>query len=216
MLPEMLGQHYLGVQATYWFDTGADLSVLSESEAKHFGLRILAVPVKLGGLAGAQTDSRVAVADELSIGSIRLRQVAFLVLSDDQPPFNQSPPGEGGLIGIPVLLALQRFAWGADRRFAINSKASPKNLPHADLCFDGHHPVARIQFENRSLAFTLDTGATNTDLYPPFAATFPEFIRAAAQIGSHKTEGVGGARNMDAPRLYRRCISASVGSPSGS
>lgn len=190
-----------GVQATYWFDTGADVSVLSESEAQRFGLRVLAVPIKLGGLAGAQTDSRVAVADELSIGSIRLRHVAFLVLPDDQPPFNQSRPGEGGLVGVPVLLALQRFSWGADRRFAINSKRSRKALPHADLCFDGHHPVARIQFENRSLAFTLDTGATNTDLYPPFAARFPESIRATAKTGSHKTEGVGGARNTDAAIL---------------
>jgi len=42
-----------------------------------------------------------------------------------------------------------------------------------DLCFDGHHPVAQIQFEGRSLVLTLDTGATNSDLYPPFAAAFP-------------------------------------------
>src|SRR5208282_2514017 len=163
-----------GVPATYWFDTGADVSVLSESEAKRFGLRVMAVSIKLGGLTGAQTDSRVAVAGELSIGSIRLRNVAFLVLPDDQPPFNQSRPGEGGLVGIPVLLALQRFAWGADGRFAIGPKASYKRLPHTDLCFDGHHPVVWIQFENRKLTFTLDTGATKTDLYPPFAAAFPE------------------------------------------
>jgi predicted aspartyl protease len=190
-----------GVQATYWFDTGADVSVLSESEAKRFGMRVMAVPIKLGGLTGAQTDSRVAVADELSIGSIRLRHVAFLVLPDDQPPFNQSRPGEGGLVGVPVLLALQRFDWGAGRRFAIGPKASYKRLPHADLSFDGHHPVVRIQFEDRKLTFTLDTGATNTDLYPPFAAAFPEFIRAAAKTDSYKMEGVGGARNLDAATL---------------
>ena len=190
-----------GVRATYWFDTGADVSVMSESEAKRFGLRVLAVPIRLGGLTGAQTDSRVAVAEELSIGSIQLRHVTFLVLPDDQPPFNQSRPGEGGLVGIPVLLALQRFAWGPDSRFAVSSKASNQGVPHADLCFDGHHPVVRIQFENRSLTFTLDTGATNTDLYPPFAAAFPGFIRAANKTDSYKMEGVGGARNMEAAIL---------------
>jgi len=190
-----------GVQATYWFDTGADVSVLSESEAKHFGLRVLAVPIKVGGVTGAQADFRVAVADDLSIGSIRLRQVAFLVFSDDQPPFNQSPPGSRGLLGIPVLLALQRFVWGADRKFEIGSKSSIQSAPHADLCFDGHHPVAQMQFENRRLALTLDTGATNTDLYPPFAAAFPDLIRTAAKTDSYKTEGVGGAKNMDAATL---------------
>ena len=177
------------------------MSVLSESEAKHFGLRVLAVPIKVGGVTGAQADSRVAVADHLSIGSIRLRHVAFLVFSDDQPPFNQSPPGSRGLVGIPVLLALQRFVWGADRKFEIGSKSSIQSAPHADLCFDGHHPVAQMQFENRRLALTLDTGATNTDLYPPFAAAFPDLIRTAAKTDSYRTEGVGGAKNMDAATL---------------
>ncbi len=190
-----------GNQATYWFDTGADLSVLSESEAKRFGMRILAVPINVGGLAGGQTDSRVAVADELSIGSIRLRNVAFLVFSDDQPPFSQSPPGSRGLIGIPVLLALQRFVWGPDRKFEIGSKSSNRFMPHADLCFDGHHPVVQIQFQDRRLALTLDTGATNTDLYPPFAAAFPELIRTSPKTESYKVEGVGGVKNMDAAVL---------------
>jgi predicted aspartyl protease len=190
-----------GVQAKYWFDTGADVSVLSESEAKHFGMKVLAVPIKVGGVTGAQADSRVAVADELSIGSIRLRHVAFLVFPDDQPPFSHSPPGSRGLIGIPVLLALQRFTWGQDGKFEIEPKSSSQSLAHSDLCFDGHKPVAQIQFGNRSLALTLDTGATNTDLHPPFAATFPNLIRSAPKTNSYQTEGMGGAKAMDAATL---------------
>jgi Aspartyl protease len=106
-----------GVQVRCWFDTGADASVLTESEAMRFGLRVLGTPIKVGGVTGALSDSRVAVADELSIGSIWLRHVVFRVLSDGQPPFDQLPPGSRGLIGIPVLLALQRFVWGADGEF---------------------------------------------------------------------------------------------------
>jgi tetratricopeptide (TPR) repeat protein len=196
-----------GVQATYWFDTGANVSALSEREAKRFGLKVLAAPLKVGGVTGAMTDSKVAVADEFSIGSVRLKHVAFLVLPDDQPPFNQSPPGEGGLIGIPVLLALQRFVWGADFKFEIGAKSGDKNVAHAELCFDGNHPVARIRFQDRSLAFTLDTGATNTDLYPPFAAAFPELIRAAVKTDSYKMEGVGGIKNLDAAVLSSAAFS---------
>jgi tetratricopeptide (TPR) repeat protein len=190
-----------GVRATFWFDTGANLSALSESEAKRFGLKIVAAPIKIGDVTGTKFDSRVAVADEVSVGSIRLRHVAFLVLSDQQPPFNQSPPDERGLIGLPVILAWQRFVWGADRKFEIGSKSSNKTVPHADLCFDGQHPIAQVQYEDRSLAFTLDTGATNTDLYPPFAAMFPELIRTVAKTDSYKMEGAGGAKNMDAAVL---------------
>jgi hypothetical protein len=186
------------VKSTYWFDTGADISVLTESEAQRFGLRVLAAAIKEGDVTGTKLDSRIAVADELSIGSIRLKNVAFLVVSDEQPPFSQLPLGSRGLIGMPVLFALQRFVWRADRKFEIGSKSLDKHVPHADLCFDGHHPIAQIRFENRSLAFTLDTGATNTDLYPPFAATFPELIRDAPKSESYKMEGVGGSKNMDA------------------
>jgi len=190
-----------GLKATYWFDTGAELSILSESEAKRFGLRVQAVPTKMGVSTGAMIDFQLAVADEVSIGSFRLRDVAFLVFPDDQPPFNEGTPGSRGLVGLPVLLAFQRFAWRADRKFEIVSKSLSRSLAHADLCFDGKTPVTQIQYENRSLAFTLDTGATNTDLNPPFAAAFPELIRTAAKTDSYKMEGVGSIKYLDAAIL---------------
>lgn len=190
-----------GVQGTYWFDTGANLSILSDSDAKRFGLAMRAVSTKMGVSTGEKVDMRVAVADELAIGSVRLKHVAFLVASDDQPPFNEAPPGSRGLIGIPVLLAFQRFVWGADKKFEIGSKSSSTHAPHSDLCFDGLYPIAQIQFEKRSLAFVLDTGATNTDLYPPFATAFPELISTAAKTDSYKMEGVGSLRYMDAATL---------------
>ena len=190
-----------GVHATYWFDTGAELSVLSESEAKRFGLRVHPASVQVGDLNGTQVSTRIAVADELSIGSIRIRHVAFLVLPDNQPPFSEQSPGSRGLIGIPVLLAFESFVWGADKSFEIRSKSSHKRVPHADLCFDGNHPLVQVAYENRPLAFALDTGATNTDLYPPFASAFPELIRSASKTDSYKMEGVGGAKYMEAATL---------------
>ena len=97
-----------------------------------------------------------------------------------------------------MLLALQKFFWGADKIFAIGPKSSNKTVSHADLCFDGQHPVAQVQYDGRRLAFTLDTGATNTDLYPPFAAMFPELMRGAAKTDSYKMEGAGGTKILDA------------------
>src|ERR1700721_2186079 len=67
----------------------------------------------------------------------------------------------------------------------------------AFFCFYEHSPIVQIQFDNRNLALTLDTGATNTDLYPPFAALFPELIRTASKTESYKMEGEGGAKNMN-------------------
>lgn len=189
-----------GVHATYWFDTGAELSVLTESEAKRFGLQILPASVQIGDVNGTKSNTRIAVADKLSIGSIQMRHVAFLVYPD-QPPFTDQSPGSRGLIGIPVLLAFQTFAWGADKSFEIGPESSQKSAPHAALCFDGNHPVVQVVYDNRPLAFALDTGATNTDLYPPFASAFPELIRSAIKTDSYKMEGVGGAKYMEAATL---------------
>ena len=190
-----------GVHATYWFDTGAELSVLTESEAKRFGLQAHPLSVQVGDVNGTRVNTRIAVADELSTGSIRIRHVAFLVLPDNQPPFNDQSPGSRGLIGIPVLLAFKTFVWAADKCFKIGPESSNKRVPHAGLCFDGNHPVVQVAYENRPLAFTLDTGATNTDLYPPFASAFPELIRSATKTDSYKMEGVGGAKYMEAATL---------------
>jgi hypothetical protein len=51
------------------------------------------------------------------------------------------------------------------------------------------------------MTFVLDTGATNTDLYPPFAAEFPDLIRTSARTDSYTTEAVGSAKYMDAATL---------------
>jgi len=190
-----------GVQATYWFDTGAELSVMSESEVKRFGLRMCSPAVKVGDVNGTQVETRIAFADELSIGSVRVKHVAFLVVPDNRPPFNEQSPGSRGLIGLPVVLALNRFAFGADNKFEVRPESSSRSAPHADLCFDGQHPVVQVRYDHRTLAFTLDTGASNTDLYPPFAAAFPELVRSSVQTHSYKTEGVGGARYMQAATL---------------
>jgi predicted aspartyl protease len=182
-----------GKPAVYWFDTGANFSVMSESEAKRFGLEVREVSTKMGVSTGAEIELKVAVADEFSLGSFQLRHVAFLVASDNQPPFNEGAEGSKGLIGMPVLMALERFAW-ADRKFEIGRTRPRKDVPHADLCFDENDPVTQIQFENRTLTFVLDTGATNTDLYSPFAAEFPALISTAAKTDSYKTEGVGSVK----------------------
>lgn len=47
----------------------------------------------------------------------------------------------------------------------------------------------------------MDTGASTTDLYPPFATTFAELIRAYGKKESHRMMGVGGVENIDAAVL---------------
>jgi hypothetical protein len=52
-----------------------------------------------------------------------------------------------------------------------------------------------VEYAGRQLSFTLDTGATNTDLYPPFARAFPELVRHG-KTASSKMEGVGSTSEL--------------------
>ncbi len=185
-----------GAHATYWFDTGANLSVMSESEAKRLGLSIQAVETKAGVMTGAEVRFRVAVAESVQVGGFHLKNVAFLVFPDDQQPFTNLPENSRGLIGMPVLLALGKLSFGQDRRFEISPKKASVRIAGANLCFDGKNPVAQIKYENRELGFTLDTGASNTDLYPPFAAAFPGLLRTGEKK-SYKMQGVGSTEELD-------------------
>jgi predicted aspartyl protease len=188
-----------GTPATYTFDTGANLSLLSESEAKRLGLAVRDVESRMEVMTGARVSLRIAVASELAVGAFRLKNVAFLVFPDDQPPFNDLPLGERGIIGISVLLAFQSFSWGSDGSFEIS--APPRKLAHSDLCFDGQIPIAEVQFESRSLSFSLDTGAEATYLYPPFAAAFPDLVTEQGKRESKKVTGVSSSAQVESSTL---------------
>jgi hypothetical protein len=59
----------------------------------------------VGGTIGL----RVAIVENFAIGGLRLKNAAFAVLPDSQEPFKDLPDGSRGLIGIPVLLAMEAF-----------------------------------------------------------------------------------------------------------
>jgi hypothetical protein len=67
-----------GKQATYFFDTGAWISCMSESEAKRLGLRIRESSGKLGQSAGSQVGFRTTVAAESSLGRLTSRMFRLL------------------------------------------------------------------------------------------------------------------------------------------
>src|SRR5437868_14434035 len=95
-----------------FFDTGANLSTLTESEALRFGMETQEVKGGVSGDVHGNTMSyRIAVAKSLVLGGIELSNVAFLVSSNEQQPFVDMEPGQRGLIGMPALLALGSITW---------------------------------------------------------------------------------------------------------
>src|SRR6516162_638770 len=189
-----------GTRASYFFDTGANLSTLSESDALLFGMQIQ--ETKPGGvstdISGNRVSFRVAVAKSLALGGIELRNVAFLVAGNEQQPFVDMKPGERGLIGLPVLWAFGSMTWTRDGVFQADRSPATSNLSAANICFDDLDLITQASFERHALPFVLDTGAATSELWPKFAGVASDLVRKSGTHESHTVIGMGGNQKFEA------------------
>jgi predicted aspartyl protease len=184
-----------GVEGEYLADTGANLSLLSESEAKRLGLSPSGGG-SMGDSAGGSVALRAAVAPEVRIGEIVLRNVAFGVVGDSQQPFVSLPQGKRGVLGISILIALGNLTWDKDGWLEAGGSGAVCSAPN--MAFSGAMPLVRVEHQGVPLVFDLDTGASMTSLWPVFARRFPEGL---VKSGPVKLRGVGSSRDAKAARL---------------
>lgn len=188
------------IPATYFFDTGAWVNCMSESEARRLGLTIRDAGGTLGTGTGVRVGFRAAVAPDLTVGSTHFKNVSFAIFRDDQEPWSVLPPGRRGLIGIPIVLGLRTLRWSQDGRVEIAMKSAPANPLESNLFFDDDHLVVAGDLEQRRILATLDTGAQTTDLYEAFAKEF-RALAAAGEKDTTEVRGVGHAQSFDSITL---------------
>jgi hypothetical protein len=186
-----------GIAAQFCFDTGANMSVISEAEAARLGLKIVSTTTKISDSSGSSIQTEVARADDLLIGNLHLKGVVFAVLPDAQEPFVELPLGKRGLIGLPVLLAMQTLRWSPNKNVSFGYKGSAFHLPDANLAFDGPQPVLAATSAGKSLEMTLDTGAVHTIFETPFAKKFAELLSAQGSKEDHKLTGLAGSKTYN-------------------
>lgn len=160
-----------GKPANYQIDTGCSESYLSDSEARRLGLAVDPYISKIQGYSRMQQVTGIAVASEMAIGNFRLRNVPFLVQPDKEMG------SDAGLIGLPVLLALETLRWGPDGILEIGFPGRTPDLREANLAFAGVTLLTKAGFGNDSLDLQLDTGADTTRLYPRFRRQYLDFLR---------------------------------------
>lgn len=71
-----------GLPATYLLDTGAWMSIMTEAEAKRFGMTIRSTTSVVGESSGKGVSLRMAVAQDLVLGGMTFHDVSFGVLPD--------------------------------------------------------------------------------------------------------------------------------------
>ena len=184
------------VQGENILDTGANISVISESEAKRLGLVIRDTSSKIGDIGGSAGAMRLTEAPDLWIGDFHLKNVAFAVLPDADEPFVGEPVDHQGVLGIPIFLALESLRFEKNGQIVVRPTHAGASRPSASLAFNGHNPLMQLLFQRKPLTFTLDTGADGTYLYKPFADKFPVLMQEGKQHQKQVT-GVFGSSSQD-------------------
>lgn len=183
--------------ATYFFDTGAWVNCMSESEAKRLGLAIHDASGTLNTGTAVRVGFRTAIAPEVVVGDIHFENVSFAVFRDDQEPWSDLPVGHRGLLGIPIILGFRSLRWSRDGMVEIGMKSAPADVRGSNLFFDDDHLVVEAEFGRRKILATLDTGAQTTDLYENFAKAFPNLVSEAGKKDTTEVRGVGHAESFD-------------------
>ena len=205
-LPHEAGKIFIPISvnhgsATFFFDTGAWVNCISESEAKRLGLAIHEADGTLGTGTGVRVGFRTAVAPEVVVGKSRFQNVSFAVFQDDQEPWSDLPIGRRGLIGIPIILGLRSLRWTQDGSVEIGMRSAPTDHRRSNLFFDEDHLVVAARVNQKQIFATLDTGAQTTDLYQAFAKEFEDLVAQAGKKDATEVRGVGHAETFDSITL---------------
>jgi hypothetical protein len=180
-----------GVSIPWIVDTGAEISVLTKTNADRIGVRYLKGRVTVG-TSTEDVHGEVGVIDLMKIGEAYVENVPVLVLPDEQLTIGDAPTIPG-ILGLQVFNAFRRMAWLDEGRTLALGEAAPAVVA----------PTYRIYWHDEGLGVPvatklgimgahLDTGANRTDLRPPGLALLTPEQRASATSKTVHTGGAGG------------------------
>lgn len=185
------------INEDFIFDTGANLSTISESQAKKMKLKVFAQKVTIGSSTQKEVQSNLAVADSLYLGDILFENVLFIVMPDNQLTFPQINYSIKGIIGFPVIHQLGEVHLKKDGKIFIPKLPSKK--AEKNMFFEGLNPVVKVISSKDTLLFTFDTGAQSTELSFKY---FNEHKTEVEKKGTKQTNERGGAGGKFAAKEY--------------
>lgn len=169
------------------FDTGANISVITSSHAKKYGLHIFPSQIEVNAITGKIVYAHPAVCNELRIGNVVVKNIVFLVFEDSDLAFPQISYQINGIIGFPVIEAMKEITLTLDGHLRV-SKDQNQKMQASNMVLDGLIPL--IFFDENP--YTFDTGANTTLLYRPYFLDNQKMIEKNYQLSEINFGGAGG------------------------
>jgi Aspartyl protease len=190
-----------GVRERWLLDTGAGMSVVTQSFARRLGLTLLSGTTRTrAGVTGIENELKVGVLRDVAIGGATLHNVVVLVLDDANLNIQYSEHDKyqiNGIIGYPVFQALGAVTFLHDGVFAAGEAARTSGAG-ARMYMQDLKPVVECVVAGKSLPFTFDTGASSSDL----SVRYYKLFRGSSSGWRQSTDHVSGAGGVVARKIY--------------
>jgi hypothetical protein len=185
-----------GVAEKFVFDSGAGLSTVPLSVAQSMGMTVYNADVTVGTSGSGNVQTSLAVADSLWFGDILVRNIVFLLVPDETMTFPQINYAIRGIIGFPVMLAMEEMH--LQKAGPIYIPFSPTRRAFSNLFMEDLSPRVQLISGNDALVLSLDTGAKNTELSRKYYDTHKEAVDIA---GRDTVEMRGSAAGIQESRV---------------
>ncbi|QNL47854.1 aspartyl protease family protein [Olivibacter sp. SDN3] len=176
------------------FDTGANFSVIQRSVAKDLGMKLLPAQFDVDAATGLKVKSDLAIADTLKLGEIIFNNVVFLVFDDKDLSFPTIDYEIKGIIGFPVIKALNEIHLTQDSLYI---PQSPIEYSFNNLAYDEFMPIVKTNYNGDELRFNFDTGAASTSLYSRFYNKYQSDIDTNHTKINFNAGGAGGHTSFE-------------------
>lgn len=177
------------------FDTGANLSTITQSEASEMGLTMIDADILVGSSTDIDVTSQLAVADSILVGGILFENVVFLVLPDEMLSFPSIGYEIHGIIGFPVISQMEEIRMNQDG--TIFTPLEPIDKGFQNMYFDEQNIIVQLIHESDTLCFFLDTGANKSELSKKYFDAHKDEIVANATLQHAHRGGAGGMVEVD-------------------
>jgi len=175
------------------FDTGANLSTVTETYAKKIGLHVLDKTIDVSSSNSNVIKSKLGYADKIKLGNIEISNVVFIIMPDSALTFQKGTYKMNGILGFPVINQLGEIRFHFNKN-EIMFPAFPTKSKLANLALDDLVPVVKVKYKNDILNFKFDTGARTTKLYLKFYDRYKDDIKD--KIDKVELEAIGGKKNL--------------------
>ncbi len=197
-----------GQRVSMVLDTGANLSVISQSFAQRLRLKVSGRQTTVTANAPGELPAHTAIIPLLRFGTAEFRNVAVLVLEDAALEISELHYRIPGSLGFPVLSALGRITFFADGRFGAGLPSKAGGLLKSDLFLEKLTPVVAVTIDGKQQLFTIDTGSTSTLLS---ASYYREHHDDFVSQQPHQLDLLGAGTSVSIPAYNMPKLSVSVG-----